>query len=100
MEKMPGKGVIAICCALAIALAALSEWDGVKQLNAAVTMHMSEQMVDVAGYASAYTRAYFKGLLDTVESLALAQAQSGEALDAESRQNTFTKMMEIALEIA
>ena len=32
--------------------------------------------------------------------LALAHAQSGEALDAESRQNTFTKMMEIALEIA
>ena len=25
---------------------------------------------------------------------------TGEALDAESRQNTFTKMMEIALEIA
>ena len=84
MEKMPGKGVIAICCALAIALAALSAWDGVKQLNAAVTMHMSEQMVDVAGYASAYTRAYFKGLLGTVEGLALAQAQSGEALDAEA----------------
>ena len=55
MEKMPGKGIIAICCVLAIALAALSAWDGVKQLDAAVTMHMSEQMVDVAGYASAYT---------------------------------------------
>ena len=98
MEKMPGKGVIAICCALAIALAALSAWDGVKQLNAAVTMHMSEQMVDVAGYASAYTRAYFKGLLGTVEGLALAQAQSGEALDAEALERITGELDAVAVE--